>query len=416
MSVETSHASGRRTGVSLLEVLISIGVLAIGMLGAATMLPLAKFYATEASKFDRASALGQQAYHDMQIRGYLSIKKWLKPQVGGFNYTNASVVLLDPLARSYADATGAPAPQFFPAFPNNGSSPPVPSAPQVFRSNLDINGAWNDAVPAEPPNPQYVAMPYPMADRIFRAADDLVFDIPTRSGQRPSAQSGSLSPDYAGDFSWFVTISHPPVDVNNTLNMQRYVASVVIFHKREINFNPADWPGPPAQDEPPPERMVLADFLQTPVYGNQVYPLPASAVGAYAGGGAVMLRTIQGIGGTNWLDDLKPNQYVMLSANFGVIDFANGNLKSTFPKASWYRIVSVDAGAKISGGVATRIINVDGADWPAANANGGFGIWTDADGSFGSPSGQDTVYCTIANGAIAVYEDTIVVNNSLLKD
>jgi type II secretory pathway pseudopilin PulG len=139
MAEDISRSNRDRGGVSLLEVLISIGVLSVGMLGAATMLPLAKYYATEASKFDRASTLGQQAYHDLQIRGYLSIKKWLKPDIAGLNYNNASAMLVDPLAWSYASANGTPIPNFFPAFPNNGTNPPLSSGPIVFRTNIDIN-------------------------------------------------------------------------------------------------------------------------------------------------------------------------------------------------------------------------------------------------------------------------------------
>lgn len=412
MAADTSGLNRDRGGVSLLEVLISIGVLAVGMLGAATMLPLAKYYATEASKFDRASTLGQQAYHDLQIRGYLSIKKWLKPAIPGLNYNDASAMLIDPLAWSYASANGTPIPNFFPAFPNNGVNPPLSSGPIVFRTNIDVASTWNEAAPQPPLNPNYLPMPYQLADRIFRANDDVLFDVPGRSDGRPTTPSGALAPDYAGDFSWFVTVSHLPTDLSNTLNRQRYVASLVVFYKREINLNAADWPGPPAQDEPPPERIVYADFLQPPVFGNQSYPLLATAIGVYPGGGAVMLRTIPNAGATNWLDGLKPNQYVMLSANYVF------GSSATFPKVSWYRIVSVDAGAvQNASGQMTRIVNLDGADWPATSSLGsppGVGaslIWNDADGA-----GGDTAFCTIANGAIAVYEDVITVENSLIKD
>jgi hypothetical protein len=411
MAADISSSNRDRGGVSLLEVLISIGVLSVGMLGAATMLPLAKFYSTEASKFDRASTLGQQAYHDLQIRGYLSIKKWLKPDIPGLNYKDASAMLIDPLAWSYAAANGTPIPNYFPAFPNNGVTPPLASAPIIFRTNIDVNSTWNEAAPKPPANPNYLPMPYQLADRIFRANDDVLFDVPGRSDGRPTTPSGVLAPDYAGDFSWFVTVSHLPTDLSNTLDRQRYVASLVVFYKREINLNAADWPGPPAQDEPPPERIVYADFLQQPVFVNQTYPLPPTAIGVYPGGGAVMLKTIPSVGASNWLDGLKPNQYVMLSANFQTVDTTNATT-GTFPKVSWYRIVSVDAGAQLNAsGQMTRIVNLEGADWPATVSVGNSQIWNDADGA-----GGDTAFCTIANGTIAVYEDVITVNNSLIKD
>lgn len=422
------NAQSRRA-ITLLEVLISIGVLSVGLLGAATMLPLAKYYSEEASKFDRAAALGQEAYHDMQIRGYLSIRRWTKPSVGAFNYTNISAFVIDPLGYGYAIANGTTQPQYFPAFPNNGANPPVAGAPQVFRGSIDINNIWNDASPVPPKAATFVAMPYQVADRIFRSTDDLLFDRPERPELRPTTPSGALSPDYNGDFSWFVTLSHPPADIaaatsNNLVNavgMQRFVASLVVFYKRQIDLNPADWPGPPTQQQPPPERLVYADFVQPPAYVNASYAPPAyttplpSAVAVYHGGGALRLRTIAATmssgGGTistrNWLDGLKPNQYIMLSANFADAAASAGG----YPQLAWYRIISVDDAPQVSGGIATRLVNVTGADWPATASYNGTPIWIDADGAGGA-----TAFCTIADGAVAVYEDVITVDHSLLRD
>jgi type II secretory pathway pseudopilin PulG len=403
-----------RRGITLLEVLVSIGVLSIGMLGAATMLPLAKYYSAEASKYDRASTLGAQAYHDMQIRGYLSPKKWIDP-AGSFNFTNASVVMVDPLAMTYASETYAStaatvslAPVFFPALPTNNPNPPVPTAPIVFRTNVDITNNWPDAAPLPKSANGGVAMPFSMADRIFRSNDDLVFDVPSRSDRRPQTPTGWLSPDYSGDYSWLVTVSHPAVDLFNAPNMQRLECSLVVFYKRDVNLNPSDWPGPPTNKKPPPERMVYADFLQQPANGVPFFS-----------GGTVRLRTIgtgtppmttQVQAQTNWLDGLKPNTYVMLSAMF---NSATGSGLPPFPRVGWYRIISVDEGAQVVGNSASRIITLDGDDWSAMNDNNGNPLWQDGDaGQNTSP----TVFCTIADGAVAVYNDSILLDGSVLRD
>ncbi len=409
------NAQSRRA-ITLLEVLVSIGVLSVGFLGAATMLPLAKYYSEEASKFDRASALGQRAYHDMQIRGYLNIKRWTKPDVNAFTYTNIAAFVIDPLAYGYAIANGTTQPQYFPAFPSNGVNPPVAVAPVVFRGSIDVTNLWNDASPAQPNKGAFVAMPYQVADRIFRSTDDLVFDRPDRPDQRPSTPSGALSPDYNGDFSWFLTLSHPPADIaaasNNNLSnaagMQRFVASLVVFYKRQIDLNPADYPGLPTQQEPPPERIVYADFLQSPAFANQAFTVAPNAVGAYFGGGALQLRTIAGVGATNWLDGLKPNQYIMLSANF--VDAAAG--AGGYPQLAWYRIISVDEEPQVSGGIATRIVNVSGPDWPASvTFDGNTTVWNDADGN-----GGDTAIARSPMAPLPSMKTSSWSNISLLRD
>jgi type II secretory pathway pseudopilin PulG len=398
--MESSNAPdcGRRSAITLLEVLISIGVLSVGILGAATLLPIATYYSQETSKYDRAGTLGQLAYHDMQIRGYLSPKRWIDP-VGSFNFTNASVIVIDPLALTYATSQGLTTqPVFFPGIPNNAPNPPVAGAPIVFRASVDVSNNWPESAPQPVTSSQPIAMPYQMADRIFRGTDDLIFDVPGRPDQRPQTPANSLASDYSGDYSWFVTVSHTADDLFNAPNMQRLQCSLVVFYKRDINLNPADWPAPPQGTKPPPERIVFADFLQTAVNG-----LP------FVGGGIIKLHTIPNVGDTNWLDGLKPNSYVMLSANF--VDAINTTGGGIFPRIGWYRIISVDDGAQVSGGIATRQIIVDGADWAPFNDASANNVWKDADST-----GVPTVFCTIAEGAVAVYDDTITLDSSLLRD
>lgn len=422
MDVKVSRATRGRRGVTLLEVLISIGVLSIGLLGAATMLPLAKFYASEASKYDRAGTLGAQAYHDLQIRGYCSPKKWIDP-LGAFTFTNKSVVMIDPLALTYSlgtyastAATVSSAPVFFPALPTNNPNAPVPTAPIVFRVNVDITNNWPDSAPQPTSTIGPVSMPFQMAERVFRASDDLVFDVPSRPDLRPQAPSGVLSPDFSGDYSWTATVQHTAADLFNAPNMQRLECSLVVYYKRDLNLNPADWPGPPGQKSPPPERMVYADLLQ-----QAATPTPGMP---FFSGGSLLLRTI-GTGTPpattpsptqlNWLDGLKPNTYIMLSANF--VDTLGGT-GGTFPQVRWYRIATVDDDVTISGGVASRMITVEGLDWSPFTSAAGSQLWQDADGggSTGITGNFPTVFCTIAEGAVAVYNDVILLDSSLMRD
>lgn len=420
MASRTLPTNRRAAGITLMEVLVSIGVLAIGLLGAATMLPLAKYYSAEANTYDRASTLGAQAYHDLQIRGYLGPKKWIDP-AGTFTFTNQSIIVIDPLAITYAESTYAATaatqnlvPVFFPAFPSNNPSPPVAGAPICFRTTVDITNNWPDSAPQPKSSTGGISMPLAMADRVFRSNDDLIFDIPGRTDLRPKTPTGSLAPDFNGDFSWFVTVSHSAGDAFNAANMQRFQCSVVVVKKRELDLNPNDWQPPPLGEKPPPERMVLADFINAPAYIGGMWPPPSGAVAVYPDA-ALNLRTTASFGATNWLDGLRPNQYIMLSANFlAAASFG----KMTFPVAGWYRIVSAGDAAQVSGGIASRQVVVTGTPWPATSTLGppSQALWIDADGKAGAPNGPDTVFCTIVDGVVAVYDDVITLDGSLMRD
>lgn len=396
-----------RRGISLLEVLVSIGVLLVGFVGAATLLPIAKFYSTEANKYNRASVLGQVALHDLQIRGYLSPKKWVDP-AGAFGFVNSSFLVVDPLGMSYAAANGQPQPVFFPAWPYTQANPPPAGVPSMFRCNLDISNAWPDSADT-PIKPNPLAMPFAEADRIFRLNDDLIFDVPTNGDDRPRATSGSLSPDYAGDYSYFFTMSHTPADLNNAKNMQRFLVSIVVCYKRDLTLFQGGLP----QGATPPERLVLADFLQ-----------PASPNTPFYDGGALFLRTNQG---KEWLLNIKPNTYMMLVSNFA--DAVVG--PAGHPRMGWYRIVSVDEGPQpVQGqsGFFGRVVTVAGADWPPLQyldpvTGVQSQLWIDADVTspppsppFPSGSGEPaTVFAALMTDVIAVYDDLIMVDNSLLR-
>ena len=62
----------RRRGISLLEVLISMFVLAIGLMGVAALIPAGRHEIVEAIKLENAAMVGRGAFRDIQIREYLN--------------------------------------------------------------------------------------------------------------------------------------------------------------------------------------------------------------------------------------------------------------------------------------------------------------------------------------------------------
>lgn len=70
-----THTDPRR-GVSLMEVLMSIFILTVGLLGMASLIPVGGFQVSEAIKADRAAAVGRAAFYEVRIRGLLDPRKW----------------------------------------------------------------------------------------------------------------------------------------------------------------------------------------------------------------------------------------------------------------------------------------------------------------------------------------------------
>ena len=80
LSVNTRRAvSSRlpaRSAITLTEVLISMGILALGLLGVAAMFPVGGYYMQRAEIADRGSQIGQAAMSDLLARGMLNPRAW----------------------------------------------------------------------------------------------------------------------------------------------------------------------------------------------------------------------------------------------------------------------------------------------------------------------------------------------------
>ena len=63
MEQSSRTSTGARSGLSLLEVLISVFVLSIGLLGVAAVIPLGYHQIVEATKADRAASCGRAGLH-----------------------------------------------------------------------------------------------------------------------------------------------------------------------------------------------------------------------------------------------------------------------------------------------------------------------------------------------------------------
>ena len=71
---------GRRA-LTLVEVLIAIGVLAVGLLGVASIFPVGGYYMQSGDVADRGAAIAQAALEDAVVRGYLDPESWVGHQI-----------------------------------------------------------------------------------------------------------------------------------------------------------------------------------------------------------------------------------------------------------------------------------------------------------------------------------------------
>jgi hypothetical protein len=253
----------RRSGVTLLEVMISVGVMAIGLMGMASLIPLGKLELAEGNRLDNTSTLGRAAFRDITIRGYLRPENWLDPVTG------RNVIVPEGTANPYTASSASSTYRRFPAGGAIVGPPfapividPLMVAPRMFDSTSDetahrtncrsfpysanlpgAQGGWPEgsvpklaratlrAYPAYAGSPAgrdlEFTMQHPVAARFFRSNDDLTIDIPTDRVRRPtqefalsSVTSLSLRPHdgvsverpvnqaayrmYRGDYSWFL--------------------------------------------------------------------------------------------------------------------------------------------------------------------------------------------------------------------
>ena len=65
-----------RSGISLTEVLIALGILTVGLLGVASVFPVGSWYMQKASIADQGSAIAQSVMNDAVARGMLNPSSW----------------------------------------------------------------------------------------------------------------------------------------------------------------------------------------------------------------------------------------------------------------------------------------------------------------------------------------------------
>ena len=179
-------ANNSRRGISLLEVLISIGILSVGLASVLALLPAGGSQAKKAMVEDRRSALGAAAIGDFVNRGFLNPSKW-----------------------------------------NNASLPPIVIDPLGANTSLEDGGFRFPAAL------QNVAVSTETYD-VFVGGDDLSNQTPENESVAPSPRWASTGKRLSeGNFSWLATLT--PATAGTVTTTTPFRLSIVEFYQRSFD-------------------------------------------------------------------------------------------------------------------------------------------------------------------------------------
>jgi hypothetical protein len=454
---QTSATGGMRSrhGISLLEVLVSVFVLTVGILGLAALIPIGRFEVMEAGKLDRGATLGKIAFREVLLRNMLQPYTTTAPATPGnptiewlaysasakqlqdvmvavpvnagdppFKFGLQPPFAIDPMMfadpRNYdavwGSATDTPVPDTFPYNINADATAAglqqqrVPKVPRLSLSDFSFkNTTWSQA---------QQDLAFALADRVFRGRDDLSYVVAddqdarpvqqfqmlyqNSSGQQTTAQefqeqavAKRATPSTIGDYSWMVTVSPSLTETYNfnTSNPMYSAGNMRTLDVSVVVFykRPISLL-PPDDNDPPAERTVSMHFAGS---GN--------------GGGSAHLSHPD----PKYLRELRPNQWIMVTGRL--------RLDPTIPNppnvaapvvAKWYRIVSVDDGSGVTdppaGEDPHRDVTLDGADWNTLASAGGNMRFDDLNPG---TNGEVDLAASIFDGVVAVYERTVRIDS-----
>lgn len=213
-----------RRGISLLEVLISIGVTSVGLLGVLALIPLGGAQTRQGQVAERAPVIGLSAFAEVRNRDMLNPNNWLTS--AGTAPTAGSIPVnfcLDPLAIASGNTAG------FPQYASvqmarltlangGGGTMSLPLARSIFTSQDDLRIAFPgngtlllDSPPDRSVTPQQVW--------------NLTKDSANASSRRQSLES----------MSWMTTVHPNYGDGNWGISSDTFTVSVVVINRRILD-------------------------------------------------------------------------------------------------------------------------------------------------------------------------------------
>jgi len=364
-------------GVSLVEVIFSIGVIVIGILGVMSIMPLAGRRAQDSVSMSVGAAMGDSIAAEIlsnrwnqkgQLRiltpANVAVRTVTDSAVAPYSYTPTVFTLpdvpfcIDPmLIRSDTTVTALSDQSgfntvYFPYYKPTHNPVVDPSeigaatlaelgGPAPFRRLIRVGllRAASDVTPLNKANLLTTSEAFHVGER----GDDIRFDRPKDrtlpaiiSGDRATNLPGST--DYgtrfgSGDYSWIATVVPEQTPGYATM-------SVVVIRNRLRNFDmPTSFPAAN------PDRNAAAERLAIINSSN-----------GFVGGAGGMVGITSNL---NTVSRMLPGQWVMLS----------GFTRNQIPVHRWYRIAALGGEAvdNVAAGTWSRELYLDGADWDFLN-------------------------------------------------
>ena len=359
-AVTRRSASRQRVAITLLEVLLSIGVMSVGLLSVIVLIPVAQHKAEEGTLADRQASAGRVAFRDFQIRDMGNPARWYSFDPSSVNITvpldRRLSFCIDPLFLSDPVVVGSTPVLARSFFPYGVYAPATGFMHRVtLRSRLGLD----------------IPMPQGQADQIFRMLDDLTFEAPA-SDESLGAEQTVLGIDTSGDgainaendivwkryaegkVSWMATLVPEPVASGN-----EYRLSVIVFSQRSLT--------PDTSGNLGDEGVVsVTNFYSAGLSGGDV------RVDSSANPTAVAQ-----------LAELRPGDWVMLHAQQAML-MPNG-VPTPASYFRWYRVVAADE-SDTTQPSSWRELTLQGPDWRDSNNN---------------------TSMTMVRGVVAVFEKTV---------
>jgi hypothetical protein len=362
-----------------LEVLVSIGILTLGVLGVAMLIPIGKFAMTEVEKSDRTGTTGRAGLREVKVRGMLNVAGW-----GAAPADAVNVAIIDPLG-TYEGGTAPGVLGPLGGVPIGGTTTFGGTMTGNILARFSLTNVANAA----------------NAEAAFLCHDDLAFVLPKdanppQQGDRPTPPIIGGVPatgQFIGNFSWFFTVAGSPADyhpgppVTGTPWVQRqlFSVSVVVCWKR--NFKIAIDGRNPA---PEGEQSCAVKYDPTKITAT----CNGFTEGFGYGGGTIALCDYPTDNNldpnpSHPINKVREDQWVMLVG-----------LDNSAPPVpivgAWYRVVGVSREQDVTNHPSqpVNMLSLVGPDW-AANSNVQF------------------VNVVVIDGVTGVYSSTVQVDNDM---
>lgn len=213
----------QRHGVSLLEVLVSIGVTSVGLLGVLALIPLGGAQARQGQVAERCPVIGLSALSEIRNRDMLAPTNWIEADgAAPVTGTGPQSFCLDPLYIAGTDGTSK---LVFPA---------------LGGANMHRLTLWNGMGGAPDTTPVIAKrLSKPLAEAIFRSHDDLQLNVSETDRSLPPGQvwlrtetaTEATRRQAQGHMSWMMTVQ-PNLALGYPADV--YKVSVVVFYRRIV--------------------------------------------------------------------------------------------------------------------------------------------------------------------------------------